>query len=230
MALSPGPCEDLSGVIPVFRFKMIAPRQTFRIRLRKAVPEDLDQLAGVLSDAFQLDPHLQWLIRRDSKSDAARYLFFRQVLTRLPMPQNEIYTTHELSAAAVWFPPNRWKLPLSLQLSSLPELIEIIGWRSFLTRMLGIQIMESHHPKSPHYYLFLLGTTPDFRGLGIAGALLQSMLHRCDQERMPAYLETANETNVGYYARFGFQTLKTIQMPFSGGLKLWLMWREPKRD
>jgi hypothetical protein len=46
---------------------------------------------------------------------------------------------------------------------------------------------------------------------------------RCDEEGLPAYLESSKESNVAFYARHKF----AVSMPFElkGGPTLYFMWR-----
>ena len=52
------------------------------------------------------------------------------------------------------------------------------------------------------------------------------VLERCDEEGIPAYLESSNARNVPFYRRHGFGVTTELQIP-GGGPMLWLMWREP---
>jgi GNAT superfamily N-acetyltransferase len=91
-----------------------------------------------------------------------------------------------------------------------------------------IQSVEHHHPQTPHWYLAVLGTDPPEQGKGVGSSLLSPVLERCDEEALPAYLESSKEENVPFYARHGFEVTKTVDLP-RGGPPLWLMWREPRR-
>ena len=71
------------------------------------------------------------------------------------------------------------------------------------------------------------GTDPDHQGQGLASAVMQPVLTRCDAEGVPAYLESTKERNVGFYEGHGFVVRSEEQIPL-GGPQLWLMWREPR--
>jgi hypothetical protein len=51
------------------------------------------------------------------------------------------------------------------------------------------------------------------------------VLARCDDGGIPAYLWTAKEQNLGFYARHGFAELWSWEVP--DGPRTWGMWREP---
>ena len=46
---------------------------------------------------------------------------------------------------------------------------------------------------------------------GLGSALLTEGLSRCDQEHMPAYLESSNSANAALYQRLGFKALGVIR-------------------
>ena len=61
---------------------------------------------------------------------------------------------------------------------------------------------------------------------GVGALLLRPGLDLCDREGLPAYLESSKESNVGFYARFGFRVIAEVRMPGEGPT-VWLMWRNP---
>lgn len=78
----------------------------------------------------------------------------------------------------------------------------------------------------PHYYLFAPGVSPQAQGRGVGGKLVEGMLDRIDDERMPAYLETQKEQNVRLYRRFGFEVAAQEAFPKLEGLCNWAMLRK----
>ena len=53
------------------------------------------------------------------------------------------------------------------------------------------------------------------------------MLAAADRAGLPAYLETASETNVAIYRRLGFEVEREVDMPDCGP-RCWLMGRAPQ--
>jgi ribosomal protein S18 acetylase RimI-like enzyme len=86
--------------------------------------------------------------------------------------------------------------------------------------------MQQHHPPTPHWYLLYLATESGRRGSGIGTALLQPVLHQCDTDGVPAYLEATTEGNRALYRRHGFTDMPQLVLP-GGGPVLYPMWREP---
>jgi GNAT superfamily N-acetyltransferase len=93
-----------------------------------------------------------------------------------------------------------------------------------LFEILGL--MEEKHPLEPHYYLFLLGTRPEWQGRGLGSSLMAPVLDTCDRDRVPAYLEATSERNKQLYLRHGFEV--TDEIPLPKGPTMWPMWRSPR--
>jgi GNAT superfamily N-acetyltransferase len=129
-------------------------------------------------------------------------------------------------AAALWDPPGHWGQRPGEQLAMLPAVVRAFRGRLGVARALSEE-MKASHPEEPHWYLAVIGSDATVRGGGFGNALLRSRLDRCDAEGAPAYLESSNPDNIGYYTRFGFEVTGEIAMP-GDGPSLWPMWRQPR--
>jgi ribosomal protein S18 acetylase RimI-like enzyme len=194
--------------------------------IRKAAAADVPALIEVLSAAFDTDPVMNWFIRQDGRRDAAFRRFFDLALRRLTLPQGEVYTTADQLAAACWTPPGSCGASIFSQILLLAEYFRICGGDRFLKVTRAFAPLQVRHPHRPHFYLFFLGVMPASQRLGLGSAFLQSMLERCDAERIPAYLENSNQRNLPLYRRHGFEVRERFQLA-PDGPPLWLMWREP---
>lgn len=198
------------------------------IEVRPAHRADVPALARVLGRAFVDDPVMRWM-QPDAARRAAALPGFFGALTRhhfLAGSGVEVALPDTGGGgAALWDPPGRWKQSQREQLRMLPAVIRAFRGRLGEGRALTEQ-MKAVHPQEPHWYLAVIGSDPDVRGGGFGAALLRSRLDRCDDEGAPAYLESSNPDNIGYYNRFGFEVTGEIVIP--GGPSLWPMWRSAR--
>ena len=67
-------------------------------------------------------------------------------------------------------------------IAQIPKLL-VLGRRAGAALRL-VQLVESRHPKTPHYYLGGLGTDPPWQGRGFGSAVLAPVLEICDRERV----------------------------------------------
>ncbi len=188
---------------------------------------DSERISQVLSQAFETDPPLNWLIRQDHRKYVALQELFSVAFRKMTHPFGCVEASDDFTGVALWTPPQRWKLSLDVEITLLPTFIRVLGFRGFGRKMQAIHQLQRHHPKKPHYYLFAMGVLPHLQGKGIGTALIRSRLLKCDREQVPVYLEASTEMSRKLYERMGFKTLETIQIA-AGAPPIWGMWRTPK--
>ena len=198
---------------------MIGERHT----VRRVAAGDREALAAVLARSFHDDPVMSWFFPDPERREAQNRRFFAMRLRQL-VPQGETYTVDRELGAALWAPPDAWRLGLLESLRMGVSLFPALGRRAAIIAR-GVDMIERRHPAAPHYYLAVLGTEPAAQGQGIGGALLGPVLDECDREGIGAYLESSKERNIDFYARYGFRVLEEVRMP--KGPPVWPMWRDP---
>jgi GNAT superfamily N-acetyltransferase len=193
--------------------------------VERATAADRKPLADVLARAFADDPVWNWLFPDLHNRDRRAGLVFRAYLYD-SLTRGTVLTTPGREGAALWKPPDRWKLSNGAILRSLPDLVRAFGRR--LPASLEIERkVEAQHPKEPHWYLAVIGTDPVAQGHGIGAALIRQVTERCDRDGLPAYLESSKAENVPYYERFGFQVTGETVLG-NDGPTIWFMWRDPQ--
>lgn len=196
--------------------------------IRSATPADLPQVGKALANAFADDPIWTWLTSHDEQ----RYHrgapgFFEADARSILSGPGQVLVDENLGGAALWCAPDHWRSTVGQTLRIAPPAFRLLGAR--LPRALAsLTAMEREHPKDPpHWYLSILGTDPSHQGRGVGSALIHAVTDRCDEEGVPAYLESSKESNIAFYARHGFEV--TSEHRFAkGGPMLWLMWRDPR--
>lgn len=198
------------------------------VEVRVATAADLPELSRVLGRAFDDDPVMNFVITKRPVAPRAELLL--GTMARLHLDDDSVYVavdpaTGAVLGAAVWGPPGHWRVPTTAYVRHLPRLLKAVGLRG-IGKVGVLAAMEKRHPREPHHYLAIIGTDPDHQGKGIGAALLQPVLDRCDEEGLPAYLESSKESNVGYYARYRFDV--TAPFTLKGGPTLYFMWRDAR--
>jgi GNAT superfamily N-acetyltransferase len=196
------------------------------VEVRVATAGELPALARTLARAFDDDPVTRHLIPPGSRRRRERVAAFLALGAKASMADGTVWTTAELSGAAVWRRPGRRRVPARETLRDVPAAVRALG-RRLPVGMATLRAIESRHPTEPHWYLEILGTEPAEQGRGIGGALMAPVLDRCDEEGLPAHLESSKERNVPYYERFGFRVTGELELP-KGGPRIWPMWRGPR--
>ena len=199
--------------------------------IRHALAADLPNLETALADAFRDDPINIWIMGEelDTATRVSRSAvgFFRPALAA-GLQRGHCYAHVDdggrVSGAAIWSPPDVEMLT-EVEGNVFGMGVHAESGDAALERLMSVgACVGAHHPHDrPHFYLFILGAMD--KGKGVGGELLAPVLARCDADGLPAYLESSNGRNVGFYERLGF-VVQWEDAP-QGGPVMRGMWREP---
>ena len=187
--------------------------------------EDLQQLVDTLDDSFARDPIMNWVMPMTRLYPE----FFRLLIADVYLPRGIVHMEDQGRGAALWLPPGeRLEIPPRTALFKLmARLVMHKGLRPLWRMYQQGHLFTQHHPGEPHYYLQFIGCRQRDQGYGIGSALLKHGTRICDEQGMPAYLESSNELNVPLYQRHGFEIIHQQTLPGKGPTA-WFMWREPR--
>jgi GNAT superfamily N-acetyltransferase len=188
--------------------------------LRRATVNDVSRLKRVYAEAFYRDPIIEWMIPDERSRLQRSRRFFAIELRHVALARGAVWTTTELSGAAMSVTPGAWRMPLR---AFLLEGTTFGRWQLRAGRLAAA--MQRRHPRQPSYYFRDIGVLPEKQGRGLGGALMRPTLERCDREGLPAYLEATSERSAALYERLGFQL--TDELRVGGSPPLWLMLRPP---
>lgn len=195
--------------------------------VRKAGLDDLSSSSIALAQAFQDDPVFGYCIPDQQRRRRVLPAFFR-LIADLLWPYDEVHVagpaTRPVSGAALWVPPGQPAVPESSGEAFEEGLVEMLGEDAERTFEV-VALLDEHHPRDDHHYLWFLGVAPERQGEGIGTALLHPVLDRADEQAAPAYLEATSEDNRRLYERHGFVVIDELAV--SESPTLWAMCRAP---
>ena len=154
--------------------------------------------------AFGADPVVRWTYPQTD-----RYLeHFPEFVHLLGGAAFDAGTAdHHDGGAALWVPPDT---PLDDE--ALGELVQRTIDADRQPDMIAFSEQATEHrPTSPHWYLAFIGVDPRCQGQGKGSALLEQGLARCDDDRLPAYLDASTPRNRALYERHGFEVIAEVQ-------------------
>ncbi|MFF3451446.1 GNAT family N-acetyltransferase [Streptomyces sp. NPDC002667] len=205
------------------------------VAIRVADETDRELVVRLLDDAFQDDPVSNWVFP-DAAHRRAKHPGLMAAFTDVVLAEGRIDLAEDGSACALWLSvPAAGDHgggeadtgadtadedgPAQLRAAVDPdnERVELIG-----------RLTADIHPEGrAHAYLWMIGVAPERQGEGLGGALIGSVLDRCDREGLAAYLEASNARSRALYERLGFElTGSPLDLP--DGPRMWPMWREPR--
>ncbi len=195
-------------------------------QVRRATSADLPALTEMLVRAFMDDPVAVWACRWEGLRPKMLEGMYTARLRQLLLHE-EIWTSPELSSAALWVPPDRWKTTLRQDAALIRCFLDPRLMVRLPLLAVGLSGVQRKHPRRPpHWYLSLLGTDPALQGRGLGSAVLRPVLKQCDADGVCAYLESSKPRNLDFYARHGFRITGELRLPM--GPTMWSMWRDPR--
>jgi GNAT superfamily N-acetyltransferase len=195
------------------------------LEIQVAEREDAAQTAQTLARAFYDDPVFRWMLPAEGSRYRRLRRFFVTELRRESLRHGAVEMAcvdGRVAGAAVWFPPGTWSR--GTEASALPGYLRAFGRRLVTVSRYQPVAVTAHPCEQPHWYLAFIGVDPVQQGNGVGAALLRSRLRRCDQEGLPAYLESSKLENVPLYQHFGFHVTGTLGLP-EGAPIVNTMWR-----
>ena len=192
--------------------------------------EHLSAAAEALARAFHDDP-LQAYVFPDPAERAARSPAHFAPILRYGLLFGEVWTTEGTPlGASVWLPPGGWEVtPERAAAAGLNDLPQAIGEEAAGRFFSALGAIDPYHREvPPHWYLMVVGVSPEGRGRGLGRALIQPIMDRADSAGFSCYLETAQPDNVSFYERLGFTLVLDVMEPQSG-LRMWAFRRDPPR-
>jgi len=194
--------------------------------VRKADRAEIEPLSAALAAAFRDDPALGHLLPNRATREKRLRVFFHTELAEVAFPHDMIFTDDDLTGAAVWAPPGRWRVTMRATLREAPAMTGVFGRRLPLALWSRLRI-ERRHPSRPrHLYLAAVGVEPAAQGRGLGSRLMHPVLADADAGATPAYLEASTPRSRVLYERLGFEVVEEVRLPRSGPA-IWRMWREP---
>ena len=177
-----------------------------------------------LALAFQTETGWSYVLP-GAKQRAARLPGAFHLMLREDHKKGAVFGTPEFEAVTLWRGPGQAHDSLWDRIRLIIPFAQVL--KGSLLRGLEVaDLIEKHLPKEPFWYLHYAACHPAFQGRGFGGAAIRAGLERADHDGLPAYLETADEKNVGLYQSFGFTVKHQWQIP--EGPVFWGMQRPGK--
>lgn len=192
--------------------------------IRRATAEDVPAVTRTLGAAFSDYAWTRHVISADDhrrRVERTQELF----LVDIGMRNGAVWVADAGAAVAVWTHP-RTDFPAAYA-AIAAEVDELAGDRQSYAAS-AQRAMAPHRPTEPGWFLATVGVDPSQQGKGLGTAVIRLGLTAADTEGVPAYLDTSDERNVGFYERLGFRVTATVPIP-DGGPTTWTMRREPLR-
>lgn len=190
--------------------------------MRKAVKSDEKLVVNILSEAFDTNKSVNYVVRQD-KLRHTRIRRLMEYSFHLCIQFGEVWISDDNHACALLLLPDAKRFTLHSLLWDLKLALSVIGLKRISLVLKRESMIKSHHPKKPICHLWFIGVNPAMQGKGIGGDLIRDVIRRCEDKNRPIYLETSVDRNLPWYISFGFEIFHSIELSY----KLHLLRRHP---
>jgi ribosomal protein S18 acetylase RimI-like enzyme len=193
-------------------------------------PGELPAAASVLARAFRDNPgFVAMLGTRRAERRLSLLERLTPVLTRGYCDYGRAWVARDADGAiagvALTAPPGVYPPRLAMELQINAGVVRAMPWITAARLGVADRILQHHHMKGRHHYLFMLGVDPTRQGQGFGGALLRELGTHADEDQLPCYLETDKLSSVQLYERHGYAVTHRRGFALFPDLTLWCMQR-----
>ncbi|MFF4353331.1 GNAT family N-acetyltransferase [Streptomyces sp. NPDC001530] len=193
------------------------------VAIRTAGEGDRELVVRLLDVAFQDDPVSGWVFPDEGYRRATHHKLMA-AFADVVLAEGRVDVAEDGVACALWL-----SVPAEEHVDEdgPVQLREAVDPGNERVELIGRLTADVHPGGRAHEYLWMIAVTPERQGEGLGTALIQSVLDRCDDEGLPAYLEASNARSRKLYERLGFDLVgRPLDLP--DGPQMWPMWREPR--
>ncbi|WP_425230272.1 GNAT family N-acetyltransferase [Sphingomonas sp.] len=191
--------------------------------VRLAGNADRVPVAAMLARAFADDPAMEFIFPDPADRTKRLPRLFALLFDHDAAAGMRLLTAGG-EAATLWRGPGQVHTGRLAMLRRLPGLLHALGTNVSRALRVG-EAIDAHMPAGAFWYLHIAGCDPAAQGRGLGAVAVRAGLTRA-AGRLPAYLETATERNLVFYAGLGFAVTGEWIVPGSS-LRFWSMLRPP---
>jgi GNAT superfamily N-acetyltransferase len=171
-------------------------------------PGDESRAIAAVVSAFAADPVERWLYPDDEEYER-HFPRFVAAFGGRAFEGGTAWGLDGAGAVALWLAPGTepgaYAVARALGETVAPEKQEEL--------FAVLEQMGKAHPVEPHWYLPWLAVEAVRQGGGLGGRLLAYCLAIVDESGLPAFLDTPNPRNVGFYEHHGFVVVAVTESP-----------------
>lgn len=183
--------------------------------------EDKNQIVEILSNAFDDNKSVNYIIQQDAK----RKQRIRNLMAYsfdICHSFGDVFLSEDKKGCALILLPDKKKTTLRSVLLDTKLAVSAIGLTNIKKAMEREAAINKIHPDGIIYYLWFIGVDPADQGNGVGSKLLESVIQKGLSQKRIICLETSTIKNLPWYEKHGFKTYRDLDF----GYKLYCMRRE----
>lgn len=172
--------------------------------MKRANIEDKDLVVDMLIKSFDSNLSVNYIVKQDDRrrkrlEELMRYSF---EVCRL---FGDVFLSDDKKACALILYPDKKKKTAKSVWLDLNLVFKSIGIKGISKTLEREALLKKVRGPELKTVLWFIGVDPKDQHKGLGSNLLTSIIAYSDTHRRPLYLETSNNNNLPWYAKFGFE-------------------------
>jgi len=186
--------------------------------------EDKKMVVGILTDAFDDNQSVNYVVRQDGKRKE-RIRRLMEYSFDVCYAFGKVLLSNDKKACALVVFPDQKKVTLRSALWDLKLVFSCTGLANARKVMRRETMIKKLQPKEPMYYLWFIGVSAKEQHNGIGTLLLKEIIEESEKEKKVICLETSTLNNLPWYQRHEFVVYNKLNL----GYPLFLLKRSLKK-
>jgi ribosomal protein S18 acetylase RimI-like enzyme len=183
------------------------------LKMKKAIYSDKKCVVDILVNSFYDNNSVNYIIKQDKKR-GVRIKNLMDYSFDLCFYFGEVYLSDDRRACALILFPDKKKNKLKSILLDLKFIISCLDISHLKKAVVRESKIKKLQPTGLKYYLWFIGTEPQYQGKGIGSQLLKDIIEAGANGERPIYLETSRIDNVQWYQKFGFKLYNELDLGY----------------
>lgn len=179
--------------------------------MNKGNAADRNFVIDLLSQAFDENPSVNYIVRQDDKREA-RIKALMGYSFDICLLFGDVWIADDRKACALVLYPDQKKTTIWLDIKLIFQAISFGGISKTLNREAQIKKKQL---QVPMVYLWFIGVNPLYQHCSIGSKLLQQVLDEAKRINRPVFLETSVLKNITWYERFGFSVYDNLELDYT---------------
>ena len=181
--------------------------------MKKAGYTDKNLVVGILSQSFNDNKSVNYLLPQDSKRDQ-RLRKFMEYSFEVCYQFGDVFLSDDRNGCALILLPDKKTTTLKSTLLDLKFIFQSIGLSNVKKAISRESEIKTHHPKEPLYYLWFIGVSENEQNKGVGSKLLSEVIAEGRKHNRTVCLETSTVKNLPWYQKFGFKVYKELDFDY----------------
>jgi len=179
----------------------------------KATYEDKELVIDILTDSFQTNQSVNYIVKQDSKR-IQRVRALMDYSFEVCQDFGDVFLSDNKKACALILYPDKKRTNLKSILLDVKLILSCVGIGNMKKALRRESKIKKLQPNELMYYIWFIGVDSAYQNSGIGSDFLNEIIADSLLKKRPIYLETSTLKNIPWYKKFGFDVYNELDLTY----------------